>query len=152
MIAATAERRPPQSGKHSHVVGTPMKKRSLFPLGETELEVLQIVWELGTASVNDVRDRISQSRNIAYTTVMTVMRNLTDKGYLEYRKDGAAYLYSAKQTREEVSSQILDQLVGKIFDGSSSALVQTLVKRESLTNAERQEILHALAELDKGES
>lgn len=65
-----------------------------IPLGKTELEVLQIVWELEEATVNDVRNRILEKRQVAYTTIMTVMKNLTEKGALKYRKEGNAYVYS----------------------------------------------------------
>jgi predicted transcriptional regulator len=125
-----------------------MKKKSLFPLGETELEVMQHVWVLGEARVGDVRDRILGSRRVAYTTVMTVMRNLAEKGYLAYQQDGASYVYSATRSERDVQESILEQLVGKMFDGSSGALIQTLVNRESLTEDERAELIDAINKLE----
>jgi predicted transcriptional regulator len=59
-----------------------MKRTRLHDLGETEMEVLQHVWELSRASVGDVHERILVSRKVAYNTVMTVMKNLAEKGYL----------------------------------------------------------------------
>lgn len=127
------------------------RRKSLTPLGETEMEVLQLVWELGEATVNDVRDIILEERDVAYTTIMTVMKNLADKGYLKYRKEGVTYVYSAAKAPEEVRSSLLEELMGKVFEGSPTALVQTLVQRQELSEAERRELralIDALAEDD----
>jgi predicted transcriptional regulator len=130
------------------VINDAMKKNSLFPLGETELEVLQHVWSLGRARVSDVRDEILKNRRVAYTTVMTVMRNLAEKGYLDFESDGSSYFYTAIRSERQVKESILDELVGKIFDGSPEALVQTLVNRESMSDETRAEILDAINKLE----
>ncbi|MEM6326317.1 MAG: BlaI/MecI/CopY family transcriptional regulator [Bacteroidota bacterium] len=110
-----------------------MPRRTLNPLGETEMEVLQHVWSLGTASVSDVHARILDTREVAYTTVMTVMKKLAKKGYLTFEKEGNAYIYSAAQPPEEVRSDLLRGLLEKVFQGSPRALVHTLVRDESLS-------------------
>ena len=110
-----------------------MNKKSLTPLGETEMEILHHVWRLQTASVADVRKRIQSGRPIAYTTVMTVMRNLADKGYLSFQKEGNTYIYSPLRSANDVQQSLLRDLVSKVFHGSPTALVQTLVSDELLT-------------------
>lgn len=125
------------------------RKKSLTPLGETEMEVLQLVWELGEATVNDVRDRILEERDVAYTTIMTVMKNLAEKGYLTYEKDGRTYVYSAARPAEEVRHNLLRELMGKVFEGSASALVQTLVQHEELSPDERARIQDLIDRLDE---
>ncbi|GAB5409884.1 MAG: BlaI/MecI/CopY family transcriptional regulator [Balneolaceae bacterium] len=115
-------------------------KKSLTPLGETEMEILHHVWELGEATVAEVQERILSERKVAYTTVMTIMKNLNDKGYLKYRKDGVTYVYSAAQKPENVQFNLIGKLVDKVFKGSPSALIQTLVKNERLSEEERAEI------------
>ncbi|MEL6615477.1 MAG: BlaI/MecI/CopY family transcriptional regulator [Bacteroidota bacterium] len=110
-----------------------MTRRTLNPLGETEMEVLQHVWDLGSASVGDVHARILASREVAYTTVMTVMKKLAKKGYLAFERDGNAYIYSAAQPPEAVRRDLLQGLMDKAFHGSPGALVQTLVGDESLS-------------------
>ena len=60
-------------------------KKSLTPLGESEMEILHHVWDLGEATVSEVKERINEERKVAYTTVMTIMKNLYEKGYLQYR-------------------------------------------------------------------
>lgn len=116
-------------------------KKSLTPLGETEMEVLHHVWELGEATVKDVKKRIMTDREVAYTTVMTVMKNLADKGYLKYRKDGVTYVYSPAQEPESVRFNLLKDLVKKVFKGSPTELVQTLVEGEELSDTDRTEIM-----------
>lgn len=115
-------------------------KKSLTPFGETEMEILHIVWGLGEASVAEVQAEILKKRKVAYTTVMTIMKNLNDKGYLKYRKDGVTFIYSAAQKPESVQSSLIDSMVNKVFKGSASALVQTLVTSEKLTEKEIEEI------------
>jgi len=121
-----------------------MKRKSLTPLGETEMEVLHHVWDLGRASVADVQARILKERKVAYTTVMTVMKNLTEKGYLQYEKEGTTYVYSAARSPETVRRSLVDDLVSKVFRGSTLALVQTLVKHEDLTDEERRDLKHLI--------
>lgn len=116
-------------------------KKSLTPLGETEMEVLHHVWELGEATVKDVKERILNDRQVAYTTVMTVMKNLADKGYLKYRKDGVTYVYSPAQEPESVRFNLVKDLVKKVFKGSPTELVQTLVEGEDLSDKDRVEIM-----------
>ncbi|HMB94272.1 MAG TPA: BlaI/MecI/CopY family transcriptional regulator [Rhodothermales bacterium] len=125
-----------------------MRRKSLTPLGETEMEILHHVWDLRQATVADVRARILETREVAYTTVMTVMKNLADKGYLQFEKDGVTYVYSAARPPEEVRHSLVDDLVRKVFDGSPLALVQTLVRAENLTEAERQDLKRLIDEME----
>ena len=104
------------------------------------MEVLHHVWELGEASVSDVRERILERRNVAYTTIMTVMKNLANKGYLKYRKEGISYIYSPLKKPEDVRYNLIDRLVDNVFHGSAKDLVQALVKNENLSDEERREI------------
>lgn len=125
-----------------------MRKKSLTSLGETEMEILHHVWDLGEAKVADVRKRILDERDIAYTTVMTVMKKLADKGYLKFRKDGRSYVYSAAVPQDEVQHTLLRKLMDKVFHGSPTALVQNLIQRESLGSDEQSAIRSLLDELD----
>lgn len=107
-------------------------KKSLTPLGESEMEILHHVWDLGEATVAEVQEKVLETRKVAYTTVMTIMKNLNDKGFLKYRKQGVTYVYSAAIEPESVQFSLINNLIHKVFKGSPSALVQTLVKAENL--------------------
>ena len=120
-------------------------------LGETELEVLNHVWALERATVSAVHERILRTRKIAYTTVMTVMRKLATKGLLDVDESGQSYVYSAARSADEVRGSLASDLVEKAFQGSASALVQALVQREHLSEAERDEIRRVLDQLGDDE-
>lgn len=122
-------------------------RNPITPLGGTEMEVLQEVWDLGRASARDVHDRIAERRDVAYTTVTTVIKNLADKGYLTYERDGASYVYTPARTAEEVRGSFLSTVVDKVFGGSARTLIQTLARHESLTTEEQTEVERLLRQL-----
>ncbi|WP_445664598.1 BlaI/MecI/CopY family transcriptional regulator [Fodinibius sp. AD559] len=115
-------------------------KKSLTPLGETEMEVLNHVWDMGEATVKQVRKRILEDREVAYTTIMTVMKNLAEKDLLKYRKEGVTYVYSPAQKPESVRSNLINNLMEKAFKGSPKELVQALVNSDDLTSKDLNEI------------
>lgn len=123
-------------------------RKPLDPLGETEMEILNIVWELEEASVSDVREKILKKRKVAYTTVMTIMKNLADKDYLKYRKEGLSYIYSPAVKSDDVRFNLINRLVDKVFKGSPKNLVQTLVQNENLSEEERREIKKMIDKLE----
>ena len=125
-----------------------MRRKSLTPLGETEMEILHHVWHLGDATVAQVRDRILETRPIAYTTVMTVMKNLASKYFLQFEKDGNTYVYSAARPPEEVRQSLVGDLVNKVFNGSPLALVQTLVGSENLSDDALHEIRTLIEQME----
>ena len=129
-----------------------MRRRTLSRLGETEMEVLHHVWALGEASVGDVHDRMLRDRSVAYTTVMTVMKKLAGKGFLDCDKSGARYIYAPACEPAQVRRELVQDLLDQVFDGSAAALVQTLVRNERLTPDERAEIQRLLAGLAKQET
>ena len=124
-----------------------MKRRSYQPLGEAEIEMLQHVWELKRATVAEVHARVLQTREVAYTTVMTVLKKLSDKGYLDHEKEGHAYVYTPAQTPAKVRGTILEEIVDTVFKGSPVALVQTLVQHETLSEEEHAQIQTLLASM-----
>ena len=115
-------------------------RNPLTPLGGTEMEVLRHVWALGRATVREVHDRVREDRRVAYTTVMTVMKNLADKGYLAFERDGQSYVYTARRRPEEVRGSVLSGILDKVFGGDPASLVQTLVASDDLTEADRQRL------------
>jgi predicted transcriptional regulator len=100
--------------------------RDLSGLGWLEADVLRVVWDRGEVTVRDVYEELRENRRIAYTTVMSVLRNLTAKGLLEQDKSQAAYAYRAKVTDEQVARGILDALVDKIMGGNTGPLIEYL--------------------------
>ena len=123
-------------------------RNPLVALGGTEMEVLRHVWALGRANVRDVHARMEADRPVAYTTVMTVMKNLAGKGLLSVETDGTAYVYRAAADPDAVRGGVLAGILDKVFGGDPAALVQTLVRHESLSDTDRADIRRLLDALD----
>ena len=128
-----------------------MRRRSLSRLGETEMEVLQRVWAMGEASVADVHDSILNARPVAYTTVMTVMKKLARKGFLHCDSSGSRYLYTPARPPAQVRQELVQDLLDHVFHGSAAALVQTLVRSETLSADESAEIKALLVRMEEEE-
>jgi len=124
-------------------------KKSLSPLGDSEMEILHIVWEKDEATVAEVHEHILGYRKVAYTTVMTIMKKLADKGILAFRKDGVTYIYRAAQPQEKVKHGLLRQTLAKVFKGSPAEMVQSLVEHEELSEDEKRQLQDVLKTLKK---
>ena len=91
-----------------------------------ELECLSALWRLGQGNVTQVREALLPSRQLAYTTVMTVLERLAGKGMVSREKAGRFFLYSPLRSREEVRALAVTQLVERLFDGSKRSLEEYL--------------------------
>ena len=99
------------------------KGEGLTPL---ELELMQVIWRRGASSVGEVQGGLR--RELAYTTVQTVLNTLHRKGKLRRKLDGRAFVYSAAVTEQRALRHAVRDLVDRMFGGSSEELVMTLVK------------------------
>ena len=111
-----------------------------------ELEVLKVLWEQGPATVRDVMDVLNQGRPRAYTSVMSLLNVMTDKGLLARKPLGRAFTYSAKAPREKTLGGLVDDMLGRVFEGSASALVARLLDQSSPSAAELAEIRRTIDE------
>ncbi|HTV56410.1 MAG TPA: BlaI/MecI/CopY family transcriptional regulator, partial [Terriglobia bacterium] len=109
-----------------------MRPKSKF-LTKQELEIMKIVWQRKRATVRDVYETLLERRKIAYTTVMTMMKILEDKGYLKKTAAERAYLYQPTQPRSQVIRAMVQDFVNRVFDGSAEPLLVQLVKDERLS-------------------
>ena len=91
-----------------------------------ELECLRALWGIGEGSVRDVRQKLVGNRNLAYTTVMTVLDRLEKRGGVTRRKQGRSFLYAPKVSRETLRKFAVKELVDGFFDGSERALLEYL--------------------------
>ncbi|MFH1741611.1 MAG: BlaI/MecI/CopY family transcriptional regulator [bacterium] len=111
-----------------------MVKRSMDRLGRRQKAVMEIVWELGEATVHDVRDRLN--RDLAYTTVLSTMQQLEKSGWLRHRFEGRMNVYQPTRTREQVGSQSLLEFTTRVFGGDPLLLFQHLLENEKLTQGD----------------
>lgn len=98
-------------------------------LGPLETEIMQVVWANGAATTGDVHQQLLRRRDIAYTTVMTVMGNLTRKGLLERRLEGRAYLYRATVTPQELTRSQVAKVMGTLLDRFAEPAISYLISK-----------------------
>ena len=94
-----------------------------------ELECLKSLWKLGEGSVKDVRDDLAANRNLAYTTVMTLLDRLVKKGGAARRKTGRMFVYAAVLPRDHARRLAVQELVNSFFSGSREELLAFLQER-----------------------
>ena len=115
-------------------------------LTRQELAIMKIVWRQGAVTVRDVYTALLAKRQVAYTTVMTMMNILETKGYLRKEKDERAFRYRpARQERTVVTSMVRD-FVNRVFDGAAQPLLLHLVKEGRLSEEERRELVRLIKE------
>jgi BlaI family penicillinase repressor len=125
------------------------KKISDVRLGRLEMQIMDVVWKKGTATVHDVKDMLSQGRKPAYSTILTMMRKLEAKGYLEHDTDERTYVYRATITRKAVRHSVLRDILDRLFEGSPSLLLNSLVEQDRVSEQELREIRKLIRERDK---
>ena len=114
-----------------------------------ELSIMKVIWKLEKATVRDVYEALRVKRNVAYTTVMTMMKILEEKGYLKKARVERAYLYKPSRPRQQVVGAMVKDFIDRVFDGAASGLLVHLAKGSRLTSGERDEIRRVLEEMDE---
>jgi len=102
-----------------------------------ELAIMKIVWRAGKATVRDVYEALRERRPVAYTTVMTMMRILEEKGYLRKTQGDRAYVYAPARPRQQVLGAMVREFVDRVFDGAPERLLLHLAKDRRLTPKQR---------------
>jgi predicted transcriptional regulator len=107
-----------------------------------ELDILKILWELGTASVREVHERMCPDGELAYNTVQTLLRIMDDKGLVTHRLRGRTFVYTSKHTREREMSRLLDN----VFDGAVDQFVLSLLKSQNTSADEMKKLERIIAD------
>jgi len=116
---------------------------------ELELEILKIIWHAGPQPVTRVRDELAAFRDLAVTSVTTVMNIMVRKGYLKKSKASGTYVYAARATEAATTRRMLKDVVERVFDGSAAAVAAALLESADLDDAEIREI-QGLLDRQKG--
>jgi predicted transcriptional regulator len=111
------------------------RKKSLT-LTEAELPIMEVLWEKGVATVGEVAEGLSKDRPVAYNTVLTLMRILERKVYVQHTKDGRAFVYQPVVDRGEASRTAVRQLLNRFFNDSPELLVLNLLRDENIDQQE----------------
>jgi predicted transcriptional regulator len=115
-------------------------RRAKPVLTDQELEIMKVIWELGAATVRDVYEALLDRRKIAYTTVMTMMKILEQKGHLRRKLDDRAYVYQPTRPKQQVVRGMVREFVDRVFNGSAQPLLLHLLEDQNLTPKDLDEI------------
>jgi|ERR1041385_1022314 predicted transcriptional regulator len=121
-----------------------MRRKKPLTLTNAEHRIMEVIWARGSATVAEVVEALEGKD--AYTTILTLMRILKDKGYLWTRKAGRAFVFEPKVDRETAARKAVHQLLSKFFDGSPSELVLSFLREDEITPKELDEIKKKIME------
>jgi predicted transcriptional regulator len=117
-----------------------MSGKLLDDLGQLQRAVIEVVWNLGEASVHQVRKELGRKKELAYTTVLTAMQNLEKARWLRHRNEGKVYIYMPTRTREEAGAHSARKFIERVFDGDALLMFQHIIRQSKLRDAELQEL------------
>ena len=118
-------------------------------LATAELEVLKALWDHGPATVRQVMNHLhQQSRQVAYTTVLTFLTRLEQKGYVKSDRSDMAYVYRPAVTRAKVTKSRLRSLIEQLYDGEAAPLVLQLMREQNFSADEIAELQKLIDQLD----
>jgi len=129
-----------------------MKKKSAGEeklLTDVELELMTILWRLGEGSVADVIAGLPPGRELAYTSVSTVLRILEQKGVVGTRKEGRGHVYIPRLVKKDYEAKAVRHVVDRVFEGEPSELVRQLVQSGDLTARDLDELKALIARAEK---
>ena len=105
----------------------PKQKMGMNALGDLEVDVMGIIWSMKKATVKDVFEIMYERRQLAYTTIMTVMNRLAIKGILEQDKTSVPYIYRPLVERDQMANSMVGEVVDRLLEGSAGAVVSYLI-------------------------
>jgi BlaI family transcriptional regulator, penicillinase repressor len=110
-------------------------RRKSPTLTEVELEMMEVLWQKGQATVADIVEALPTSR-LAYSSVLTMMRILEQKGYVEHEREGRAFLYRPVVDRDQARKSVVGYLLKRFFNNSPELLVVNLLEHKEIGDAE----------------
>ncbi len=110
------------------------------PLTEVELQLMNIIWALESCTVKEVQTEISKERELAYTSVATIMKILESKGIVKSMKSDKAHIYTALISKENYEKQSLEHLAENLFQGDSSMMVMRLLDNSNFSQKDLEAI------------
>lgn len=113
-----------------------MPPRQSGTLTEAELRIMNVLWGLGSGTVQQVLDCITQTPTLAYNSVLTTIRVLERKGYLKHLKDGRAHVYTPLVGQQEATRSEIRHLVSRFFKNSQEQLVLNLLEDQGIGQEE----------------
>lgn len=126
--------------------------KELPALSENQLEIMDVVWDRGEATLGDIWGELSQDRPVAKNTIQTLLSRLVDKGWLTTRSEGKTFHYSATRLRESTLANVVQKLVDTAFKGSTEGLVMALLDGREISKVEADRIRELIERAERGEA
>lgn len=123
-------------------------EKSRKPTG-SELEILDVLWQRGQATVRELYEDLSANKPLAYTTVLKLLQIMDEKGLVERDKNAKAHVYRAQQPQDETQKNLVSDLLEKAFRGSALKLVQHVLETKPASAEELAEIRKLITEAEK---
>ena len=120
-------------------------------LAKSELEVAQVVWRLGQATVREVVDALPAERTVDFKTVQTYLRRLEAKGYLRTRREGRAKTYLPRVRPDQVVREVIDDFLKRLFGGESLPLFQHLIHERGLSDDDVAKLRQMIDQFERDE-
>jgi predicted transcriptional regulator len=121
-----------------------MPPKKSITLTEAELRLMKILWQRGESAVNDMVAAMPEGETLAYNSVLTTVRILEQKGYVEHRQDGRAFVYRACVAEHEASRTEVRHVLNRFFGNSRERLLLSLLGDEEISAAELQRLKDAI--------
>lgn len=115
---------------------------------KSELEILQVLWEIGPSTVRDVNNELLKQKDVNYTTTLKFMQIMTDKGLLQRDESQMKHIYRVAEDEQKTKAHLLDKFVDSMYKGSASKLVMQLIGNKKTSARELQEIKDLLKNLE----
>lgn len=125
-----------------------MARKKSPNLTDAELRLMDVLWEKGSATVSDVCDGLPKDPPLAYSTVLTTMRILENKGYVRHHKDGRAFVYQPVVGREQARESAVKHLVRRFFENSPELLMLNLIEGKKIDAAELKRLRKRIEEAE----
>ena len=118
---------------------------------ELELEILKILWREGPLNVRQVRDALADYRDLAITSVTTIMNIMAEKKYLKRGKQGGAFVYQPRVLQKTVARQMLGDIVDRVFEGSAASVMLNLLEESDIDPKELKQLREILRHKEEEE-
>lgn len=120
-------------------------------LGDLQLAILRVLWDLGEATVTDVHQALLDERGLAPTTIATMLKRMEDKGVVAHRAEARRFIYRPTVSQDQIKQSMVTSLTARLFEGNPMALVSHLISRHEIEPAELSELERMIADAKRKE-
>ncbi len=123
-----------------------MSRTKIYRLGDLQLRIMKQLWACQEATVADIHQNLQNEKELAYTTIATMLRKMEARGLVQHRLDGRSFVYRAAVLEEAVTRGMADHLVDRLFEGSLTDVVSHLLNTREVSKDELSQLERLIAE------